>query len=212
MLTHIFSVATSVPQSSAPAATSAPAAATSNSVIATSNGASGSATSINTAPQSTAGAAPSASSAAASGNSLANLPISATFPASMQPAYLTWSTPTPNQSQPPLYKINSNTNVTMVWGFGPNLKVRPQNLTLAAVDIGKNTQTITVLDGLATSAVWHLSNVPQATPLMNGQYKIVLMDQRGPTPYPSPGWFYPGTTLTIAMYSPQAYVSYTDSK
>ena len=130
----------------------------------------------------------------------------------MQPAYLTWSTPTPNQSQPPLYKINSNTNVTMVWGFGPNLKVRPQNLTLAAVDIGKNTQTITVLDGLATSAVWYLSNVPQATPLMNGQYKIILMDQRGPTPYPSPGWFYPGTTLTIAMYSPQAYVSYTDSK
>jgi len=129
----------------------------------------------------------------------------------MQPAYLTWSTPTPNQSQAPLYKIDPSTNVTMIWGFGPNLKVRPQNLTLVAVDIGKNTQTISVMDGLATSAVWHLSNVPQATPLMNGQYKIELMDQRGPTPYPSPGWFYPGTTLTIAMYSPQPYVSYTDT-
>ncbi|KAG2189097.1 hypothetical protein INT44_004239, partial [Umbelopsis vinacea] len=207
----ILSAATNVPQSSVPVVTSAPSATSSNAVIATSNGASGSATSINTAPQSTAGAAPSASSAAASGNSLQNLPISATFPASMQPAYLTWSTPTPNQSQPPLYKIYPNTNVTMVWGFGPNLKVRPQNLTLAAIDIGKNTQTISILDGLATSAIWHLSDVPQATPLMNGVYKIVVMDQRGPTPYPSPGWYYPGATLTIAMYSPQAYVSYTDT-
>jgi hypothetical protein len=179
---------------------------------ATAVGGSGSVTSINTAPQPSA--ALSSGLASASGaNSLQNLPVSATFPASMQPAYLTWSTPTPNQSAPPLYKIFQSTNVTMVWGFGPNLKVRPENLTLIAVDIGKNTQTISVLDGLATSAVWHLSNVPQATPLMNGLYKIQLMDQRGPTPYPSPGWFYPGAaTLTIGMYIPEAYSSYTDSK
>jgi hypothetical protein len=182
----------------------------SNGVTPTASAVSGSVTSMNTAPQSSAGAAPSAS--ASGGSSLQNLPTYATFPASMQPAYLTWSTPTPNQSQPPLYKINSDTNVTMVWGFGPNLKVQPVNLTLVAVDIAKNTQTISVMNGLATSAVWHLSNVPAATPLINGLYKIELMDQRGPTPYPSPGWFYPGTTLTVAMYSPQPYVSYTNSK
>jgi hypothetical protein len=129
----------------------------------------------------------------------------------MQPGYLTWSTPTPNSSAPPLYKIAPTTNVTMVWGFGPNLKVRPENLTLAYV-AGANTQTITILDGLATSAVWQLDTVPEATPLMNGLYKILLMDQRGPTPYPSPGWFYPGSTLTIGMYSPQAYANWTASK
>ncbi|KAG2184721.1 hypothetical protein INT43_000634 [Umbelopsis isabellina] len=201
LLLHFAAV--NPPQQSSPVAS----AASSSIAPATSSGGGSvmptAASSINTAPQSSAGIQPSAS-----GNSLAALPTSATFPASMQPGYLTWSTPTPNSSAPPLYKIGPTTNVTMVWGFGPNLKVRPENLTLAYV-AGANTQTITVLDGMATSAVWQLGSVPEATPLMNGLYKILLMDQRGPTPYPSPGWFYPGSTLTVGMYSPQAYANWT---
>lgn len=63
------------------------------------------------------------------------------------------------------------------------------------------------MNGAATSAVWHLSDVPAASPLMMGLYTIQLYDQRGVSAVASPGWLSPVTSLKIALYSPEAYSS-----
>lgn len=104
----------------------------------------------------------------------------------------------------PLYRIDPKENVTFIWEF-QSVLVRPVNLTLAAVGPQSATYTITVLEGGATSALWQLSNVPAATPLMNGYYQVQLYDQRGISAVASPGWLSPQTSLTIAFYSLEGY-------
>lgn len=84
---------------------------------------------------------------------------------------------------------------------------------MAAVGPNKVTYTIGALAGDATSAVWHLSDIPAASPpLMMGMYQVQLYDQRGPTAAPQPGWLVPVTRLTIAFYSAEAYQPLTGSK
>ncbi|KAI8991373.1 hypothetical protein BDF20DRAFT_919941 [Mycotypha africana] len=145
--------------------------------------------------------APSGSGAA---NSLAGLPTSATFGNTIYPGAATFLTPTASKSVLPLYRIDSRENVTFVWQF-TDLKVQPANLTLAAVAPNKVTYTISALPGLATSAVWHIKDVPTASPLMMGDYQIQLYDQRGVSAVQQPGWLAPNTRLTIAFYSPESY-------
>ncbi|KAG1442480.1 hypothetical protein G6F56_011047 [Rhizopus delemar] len=147
----------------------------------------------------------------AAANSIAALPTSASYGNSVYAASATFVTPTASKSVSPLYRIDSSENVTFVWSF-TNLLVRPTNLTLAAVAPNKVTYTITSLDGTATSATWGLSNVPAASPLMMGMYQVQLYDQRGISASYSPGWLAPVTTLTIAFYSAESYVTPTGSK
>lgn len=90
--------------------------------------------------------------------------------------------------------------------------VRPSNLTLAAVAPNSVTYTITAMQGAETSAVWHLKDVPPASPLMMGMYQIQLYDQRGPTAMAQPGWLSPASGLTIAFYSAESYVPPSGSK
>lgn len=66
--------------------------------------------------------------------------------------------------------------------------------------------------GDVTSAVWQIKDVPAASPLMMGMYKIQLFDQRGFSATPQPGWLAPATALTIAFYSAESYQPVTGSK
>ncbi|KAG0166535.1 hypothetical protein DFQ28_007397 [Apophysomyces sp. BC1034] len=149
----------------------------------------------------------------ATANSLAGLPTSASF-SDGAGAGVTFLTPTSSKSVNPLYRIDPRENVTFVWQF-TSLKVRPVNLTLAAVDFQSNTYTIATMDGLGTSAVWHVSDVPASKPLVRGYYTIQLYDQRGPTPNPppGPGWWNPVfVRMTIAFYQPETYTPYNDRR
>ncbi|KAI9313425.1 hypothetical protein BX666DRAFT_687227 [Dichotomocladium elegans] len=137
-------------------------------------------------------------------NSLAGLPTSATFGNTIYPGSASFVKPTGSKSVSPLFRIDSRENVTFIWQF-QSLMVRPVNLTLAAVGPQSATYTIAQMDGMATSAVWELSSVPQATPLFNGMYQIQLYDQRGVSAPPQPGWLMANTRLTIAFYNPESY-------
>ncbi|KAG2224550.1 hypothetical protein INT45_004395 [Circinella minor] len=171
---------------------------------------------VNTAPQATAtsgSAAPVASgSAGAGGNntdSLAGLPTSASFGNSIYPGAATFATPKPSGSVSPLYRIDPKENITFAWSF-TNLRVQPANLTLAALGPNSVTYTISAMAGAATSAVWHLSDIPTNSPaLMNGYYQIQLYDQRGVSAFPAPGWLSPLTTLSIAFYTGEVYTDST---
>lgn len=110
----------------------------------------------------------------------------------------------------PLYRIDPNENVTFVWKF-ESVSVHPVSLTLAAVGPNSVTYTISVMAGGATSAVWHISDVPADQPLMNGYYEIQLYDQRGISAPVQPGWLSPQTTLSIAFYSGEPYQNATSS-
>ncbi|KAI8062370.1 uncharacterized protein B0P05DRAFT_556689 [Gilbertella persicaria] len=150
------------------------------------------------------------STAAAGNNSVAALPTSASYGNSVYPGSVSFIAPTASKSVSPLYRIDSKENVTFSWSF-TNLLVQPQNLTLAAVAPNSVTYTIGALSGVATSAVWHISDVPAASPLMMGMYQIQLYDQRGLSAYQSPGWLAPNTRLTIAFYSAESYSQPTGS-
>ncbi|CAO3663864.1 hypothetical protein G6F70_007979 [Rhizopus microsporus] len=140
-----------------------------------------------------------------SSNTWNNLPTSASYGNTVYPGSATFLTPKPSKSVSPLYRIDKNENVTFVWSF-TNLLVRPSNLTLAAVAPNSVTYTITAMQGAETSAVWHLKDVPPASPLMMGMYQIQLYDQRGPTAVAQPGWLAPANSLTIAFYSAESYI------
>ncbi|KAL1930249.1 hypothetical protein VTP01DRAFT_1403 [Rhizomucor pusillus] len=188
-------------QAAAPAASSSSAAPAASSPAAT-NAPASSGQSVNTAPQSaTAGGNNNASS-----NPLASLPTSASYGNTIYPGSVSFISPSvkAGQSVSPLYRIDPKENVTFIWEF-QSVLVRPVNLTLAAVGPQSATYTITVLEGGATSALWQLSNVPAATPLMNGYYQVQLYDQRGISAVASPGWLSPQTSLTIAFYSLEGY-------
>ncbi|CAO3663190.1 unnamed protein product [Rhizopus stolonifer] len=182
------------------------------SVAQTTAAVSGSVVATTAAAATSSGAAVAASNStsvdSAAANSIAALPTSASYGNSVYAASATFVTPTASKSVSPLYRIDSSENVTFVWSF-TNLLVRPTNLTLAAVAPNKVTYTITSLDGTATSATWGLSNVPAASPLMMGMYQVQLYDQRGISASSSPGWLAPVTTLTIAFYSAESYVTPT---
>ncbi|KAI8377378.1 hypothetical protein BD560DRAFT_390926 [Blakeslea trispora] len=143
-------------------------------------------------------------------NTLAGLPTSASYGNSVYPGAATFLAPIASKSVSPLYRIDSKENVTFSWSF-TNLLVQPQNLTLAAVAPNSVTYTIGALPGVATSAVWHLSDVPAASPLMMGMYQIQLYDQRGISAFQSPGWLAPNTRMTIAFYSAETYAQGTGS-
>lgn len=157
---------------------------------------------INTAPQLNNSQVASASGSGS--NPLAGLPTTGSFGNTIFPGAATFIQPTGSKSVSPLYRIDPKENVTFVWEF-QSLLVRPVNLTLAAVGPRSATYTISQMDGGATSAVWHISDVPPSQPLMNGLYQIQLYDQRGPSAFPSPGYLAPATRLTIAFYSPESY-------
>lgn len=150
--------------------------------------------------------------AASSGNgmdaSLASLPTSGSFGNTVYPGTATFIQPTGTKSVSPLFRINSKENVTFVWSF-TDMLVQPQTLNLAAVAPNKVTYPITSMNGAATSAVWHLSNVPANSPLMMGLYTIQLYDQRGISAFPTPGWLSPVTSLKIALYSAESYSAAT---
>ncbi|KAI8354623.1 hypothetical protein EDC96DRAFT_559369 [Choanephora cucurbitarum] len=146
-----------------------------------------------------------ASNSTASGNdTVAGLPTSASYGNSVYPGAATFLAPVASKSVSPLYRIDAKENVTFSWSY-TNLLVQPQNLTLAAVAPNSVTYTITALAGPATSAVWHISDVPAASPLMMGMYQIQLYDQRGLSASQLPGWLAPNTRLTIAFYSAESY-------
>lgn len=161
---------------------------------------------MNTAPQPSGSAVASGSQAASGGsqNPVAGLPTTGSFGNTIYPGGATFIQPTGSKSVSPLYRIDAKENVTFVWSF-TSLMVRPQNLTLAVVGPQSATYTVSQMDGLATSAVWHISDVPQATPLMNGMYQVQLYDQRGVSAIPQPGYMAPATRLTIAFYNPEPY-------
>ncbi|KAI7863520.1 hypothetical protein BDF14DRAFT_1745401 [Spinellus fusiger] len=148
--------------------------------------------------------------AAGASASIAALPVTGSWGPSIFPGYASIIAPTGSKSIKPLFRIASNENVTIVWGY-TMLMVRPVSITLAAVGPQSATLPIATVDGGVTSVVWNLGNVSPATPLMNGFYKIQIYDQRGISAIPQPGWLQPCTTLTIAMYSPETYVPLTDS-
>ncbi|KAG2225108.1 hypothetical protein INT45_011791, partial [Circinella minor] len=137
-------------------------------------------------------------------NPVAGLPTTGSFGNTIYPGEATFIEPTGSKSVSPLYRIDSRENVTFRWGYS-SLRVRPANLTLAAVGPQSATYTIAQLDGGATSAVWHLSDVPAATPLFNGMYQIQLYDQRGASAPAQPGYLAPASRLTIAFYNPESY-------
>ncbi|KAI8142488.1 hypothetical protein BJV82DRAFT_657715 [Fennellomyces sp. T-0311] len=172
-------------------------------------------TGINTAPLATnTGALGSAASggsvAANNSNPLAALPTYSSFGNSVYPGRATFITPTRTRSMNPLYRIDPRENVTFAWEF-KDLKIRPINMTLAAVGPNSVTYTISVMDGGQTGAVWHLSKVPAHTQLMNGYYGIQLYDQRGISAYHQPGWLSPQTQLTIALYTTSKYQNSTET-
>ncbi|CDH48799.1 hypothetical protein RO3G_07533 [Lichtheimia corymbifera JMRC:FSU:9682] len=156
----------------------------------------------NTAPQQGGNNTAAQSSGGQSG--IGGLPTSGSFGNTIYPGTVTFIEPTGSKSVSPLYRIDSRENVTFRWEF-QSLRVRPVNLTLAAVGPQSATYTIAQLDGAATSAVWHLSDVPAETPLFNGMYQIQLYDQRGVSAHPDPGYLAPATRLTIAFYNPESY-------
>ncbi|KAI8884805.1 hypothetical protein K501DRAFT_284638 [Backusella circina FSU 941] len=206
-------------QAQAPAATSsnnnaaATSAAAQPSAAATSAGVavSGSAApAASTVVLTTAAGSANASANAAASNSVNALPTSASYGNSVYPGTASFVTPTVSKSVSPLYKIDPKENVTFIWSF-TDLLVRPQNLTLAAVGPNSVTYTISAMEGAATSAVWHISDVPAASPLMMGDYQVQLYDQRGPTAAGQPGWLSPVTRLTIAFYSAESYQPATGS-
>ncbi|RUS28988.1 hypothetical protein BC938DRAFT_481203, partial [Jimgerdemannia flammicorona] len=148
---------------------------------------------------------------ASSANSNQSLPTSASFGNDKRPGSVTWITPTPTASNPPLYK--NNANVTLSWAY-TDLLVQPVNVTVAAAFPGgtsANTYEITVIPGLATFAVWQLAKMPVTLPLQEGFYTIHINDQRGyKVGYASPGWLMPDHSLTIGIYIPQPYTPRTD--
>lgn len=147
------------------------------------------------------------------GEAFSNLPTSSSFGNTIYAGAATFDTPKASSSVLPLYPVQSNMNVTFKWQYTA-IRVRPVNVTLNAVAPNSVTYPISVLDGATSEATWHFSNVPTASPpLMNGYYKIQLYDQRGVKADYSPGWMVPCTTLSIALYSPDLYNTYsTDGK
>ncbi|KAG0173120.1 hypothetical protein DFQ30_008792 [Apophysomyces sp. BC1015] len=143
-------------------------------------------------------------------NPVAGLPTTGSFNISLYPGSITFLTPTPSGSVSPLYPIESKGNVTFVWEF-KSLSVRPINLTLAAQGPQSANYPIATLQGDATSAVWHLSDVPPNAPLMEGFYQIQLYDQRGVSATIQPGWLSPATTMSIALYAMESYTPMTSS-
>ncbi|KAI9270583.1 hypothetical protein BDA99DRAFT_502181 [Phascolomyces articulosus] len=141
---------------------------------------------------------------------VAGLPTTGSFGNTIYPGEATFIEPTGSKSVSPLFRIDSRENVTFRWGYS-SLRVRPVNLTLAAVGPQSATYTIAQMDGGATSAVWHLSDVPAETPLFNGMYQIQLYDQRGVSAHAQPGYLAPASRLTIAFYNPESYRPMTGS-
>ncbi|KAI8145492.1 hypothetical protein BJV82DRAFT_603869 [Fennellomyces sp. T-0311] len=137
-------------------------------------------------------------------NPVDGLPTTGSFGNTIYPGQATFLEPTGSKSVSPLYRIDSRENVTFRWEY-ESIRVRPINLTLAAVGPQSATYTIAQMDGGATSAVWHLSDVPAETPLFNGMYQIQLYDQRGVSAPAQPGYLQPATRLTIAFYNPESY-------
>lgn len=83
-------------------------------------------------------------------------------------------------------------------------------MTIAAV-AASQTWTISVMQGVATSAVWNLASASATQPLFVASYTIVVNDQRGVSKvYPSGGWLYPDHQLTIGIYTTQPYLPATD--
>ncbi|CDH57524.1 hypothetical protein RO3G_07533 [Lichtheimia corymbifera JMRC:FSU:9682] len=162
---------------------------------------------VNTAPQTAAG---SSSAAQGGGDALGDLPTSTSFGNTVFPGSASFLTPTGSGSVSPLFRIDGRENVTFVWEY-ESVSVRPVNLTLAAAGPNSVTYTIAALQGGATSAEWHIANIPRESPLMNGYYEIQLYDQRGISASESPGWLSPQTTLTIAFYSGETYANATDT-
>lgn len=162
---------------------------------------------VNTAPQTAAG---SGSAAQGGGDALGNLPTSTSFGNTVFPGSASFLTPTGSGSVSPLFRLDGQENVTFVWEY-ESVSVRPINITLAAAGPNSVTYTIAALQGGATSAVWHIANIPRESPLMNGYYQIQLYDQRGISASESPGWLSPQTTLTIAFYSGETYANATDT-
>ncbi|KAI7895608.1 uncharacterized protein EV154DRAFT_413263 [Mucor mucedo] len=146
----------------------------------------------------------------AQNNSVAALPTSGVYGNSVYPANAVFVTPTASKSVSPLYRIDNKENVTFAWSYS-NLLVRPASLTMAAVAPNGVTYTIGTMAGDATTAVWQMKDVPAASPLMMGMYKVQLYDQRGVSATPQPGWLAPATTLTIAFYSAESYQPVTGS-
>lgn len=147
----------------------------------------------------------------AQNNSVAALPTSGVYGNSVYPAAAVFVTPTASKSVSPLYRIDSRENVTFAWTY-TNLLVRPESLTMAAVAPNGVTYTIGSMAGDVSSAVWQIKDVPAASPLMMGMYKVQLYDQRGVSATPQPGWLAPLTTLSIAFYSAESYQPVTGSK
>ncbi|KAI8885777.1 hypothetical protein K501DRAFT_179144 [Backusella circina FSU 941] len=138
-----------------------------------------------------------------------NLPTSSSFGNTIYAGVATFDTPKASSSVSPIYPIQSNMNVTFRWQYTA-LRVRPVNVTLNAVAPNSVTYPISVLDGATSEATWHFSSVPTASPpLMNGYYKIQLYDQRGVKADYKPGWMVPCTTLSIALYTPDLYNTYS---
>ncbi|ORY98163.1 hypothetical protein BCR43DRAFT_563455 [Syncephalastrum racemosum] len=163
---------------------------------------------INTAPQVASSAVASAS--ASGSDPLAGEPTSSSYGNSIYPGSATFVTPTGSASVSPMYRINSMENVTFIWSF-ESVLVHPVSLTLAAVGPNSATYTITVMEGGATSAEWHLSDIPTGTPLMNGYYEVQLYDQRGISASEQPGWLSPQTSLSIAFYSEETYANWSST-
>lgn len=164
---------------------------------------------INTAPQASSSAG--ASGSASGSDPLAGEPTSSSYGNSIYAGSATFVTPTGSASVSPMYRINSMENVTFIWSF-ESVLVHPVSLTLAAVGPNSATYTITVMEGGATSAEWHLSNVPTGTPLMNGYYEVQLYDQRGVSAAAQPGWLSPQTSLSIAFYSEESYANWSSTR
>ncbi|CDS08629.1 hypothetical protein LRAMOSA09990 [Lichtheimia ramosa] len=170
-------------------------------------GSSGGGGGVNTAPQTAAG---SGSAAQGGGDALGNLPTSTSFGNTVFPGSASFLKPTGSGSVSPLFRLDGQENVTFVWEY-ESVSVRPINITLAAAGPNSVTYTIAALQGGATSAEWHIANIPRESPLMNGYYQIQLYDQRGISASESPGWLSPQTTLTIAFYSGETYANATDT-
>ncbi|OBZ85043.1 hypothetical protein A0J61_06901 [Choanephora cucurbitarum] len=147
--------------------------------------------------------------------SLMMLPTNATYDHTHRPGMLLWKTPklvwqNPNRGEKdpvilgPVFRLpvdsdDSGAQVQMEW-FYTQLQVRPQNVTIEAVGPNKSTWTISVIDGLLTTATWDLRSTPSYSPLLEGFYTLNIHDQRGPTSPPKPGWLIPNDKMKIALY------------
>lgn len=121
----------------------------------------------------------------------------------------------PQTADAPFYKIGAHQTITFGWQY-TSLSATPQRLfVVASCSQNGNTYPIapspTGIPGTQTNVTWDafeygLQAHKQGNPdLVQGKYRLLIYDERGPSAAPKGGEFSPNNNAEFALYYPKPY-------